>query len=44
MYSNPSGSKPSPDAETMDPFLAKVPSPIGLSSAPVVNKHQVSNI
>jgi hypothetical protein len=44
MFSNPSGSKPSPDAETLDPFLARYPALAGLSSSPVGNKHQISNI
>lgn len=44
MFSNPSGSKPSPDAETLDPFLAKEHSQLGFSSAPVTNKHQISSI
>lgn len=44
MYDNPNGAKPSPDAETLDPFLARQSAPVGLSSAPVVNKHQISSI
>lgn len=44
MLSNPNGEKPSPDAETMDPFLARMPSPAGFSSCPVTSKHQVSSI
>lgn len=43
-FSNPSGSKPSPDAETLDPFLARLPSLIGFSSSPFPAKHQVSSI
>lgn len=43
MYDNPNGAKPSPDAETLDPFLARMPGPAGLSSSPVMNKHQVSD-
>lgn len=44
MLSNPNGEKPSPDAETMDPFLARQPAPTGFSSCPVTSKHQVSSI
>ena len=44
MWSNPNGEKPSPDAETLDPFLARSPSPTGFSSSPVPNKHQISSI
>ena len=44
MFSNPSGSKPAPDAETLDPFLAKYPSQLGFCSAPISNKHQISSI
>jgi len=44
LYDNPNGAKPSPDVETLDPFLARRPAPLGFSSAPVVSKHQVSDI
>lgn len=44
MLSNPNGEKPSPDAETLDPFLARMAGPPGFSSAPIANKHQVSEI
>lgn len=44
MFSNPSGSKPSPDAETLDPFLAREHGQLGFSSAPISNKHQISSI
>ena len=44
MYDNPNGAKPSPDAETLDPFLAKMAGPMGFRSGPVMSKHQVSSI
>jgi len=43
-FSNPNGEKPSPDAETLDPFLARMPAPMGFSSCPFTSKHQVSDI
>lgn len=44
MFSNPNGEKPSPDVETLDPFLARMPSPVGFGSSPFPNKHQISGI
>lgn len=44
MLSNPTGSKPSPDVETLDPFLAKTPPQMGFGSSPFPSKHQVSSI
>jgi hypothetical protein len=43
-FSNPNGEKPSPDAETLDLFLAKMPAQTGFCSSPAVNKHQISSI
>lgn len=45
MYSNPNGEDGAmPDAETLDPFLARQHSQTGFCSAPIQNKHQVSSI
>lgn len=44
MWSNPNGEKPSPDVETLDPFLARMPAQTGFSSSPFPNKHQISSI
>jgi len=43
-FSNPTGSKPSPDAETLDPFLTRQHPQMGFSSCPFSGKHQVSSI
>lgn len=43
-FSNPNGEKPSPDAETLDPFLARMPAQMGFCSSPLPNKHQISDI
>lgn len=44
-FSNPNGEKGTiPDAEAMDPFLTKEHSQLGFCSAPIMNKHQISDI
>jgi hypothetical protein len=44
-YSNPNGEDgKNPSVETLDPFLAKMPSQLGFCSSPVSNKHQISDI
>jgi hypothetical protein len=44
-HSNPNGEDGAmPGAETMDPFLAKQHSQLGFCSAPVTNKHQISDM
>jgi len=45
MFSNPNGEDGAmPTAETLDPFLARMPSSTGFCSSPVPNKHQISSI
>jgi hypothetical protein len=44
MWSNPNGEKPSPDAETLDPFLARQHPQMGFCSSPFPGKHQISSI
>jgi len=44
-FSNPNGEDGAmPAVETLDPFLAKVPSQMGFCSSPFPNKHQISSI
>lgn len=45
MFSNPNGEDGAmPDAETLDPFLARAPAQIGFCSSPFPSKHEVSSI
>jgi hypothetical protein len=44
-FSNPNGEDGAmPSAETLDPFLARMPAQTGFCSSPIQNKHQVSSI